>query len=127
MPTVLDSWFLRLLVFLGVLPKSVMEYEAKKPLPFETSMPASFFADEEIIGSRVRLMHTVPVGGTYFLQKGECFVVSGTLPPDAKYRRKLLLNNHRAESVPVRDCVCELLFQWPSKVEGNRDGKNSRQ
>ncbi len=108
------------LVFLRVISKPAMRYEADNPLPAEWSMPASWFHDEEIIGSRVRLTHTQPVGGTYSLLKGECFVVSGILPSDSKFKRKLLLTNYRAERVPVRDCVCELLFQWPAKVEGNR-------
>jgi hypothetical protein len=93
-------------------------------------LPATYFSDEELRGSRVRLLSDQELGSGYSLMRGERFVVAGIAIKTESYgkiichERHLQLTNHRAKMVPIPDVDCELLFDWPVKVEGNKpDGR----
>ncbi len=92
-------------------------------------MPACWFSNEEIELATVRLLNDIDLGHGYRLWKGECFQVRaivllkelrGNVPVTA---RKLMLTNHRARLIPVRDDSCELIFEWPAEVKGKTNGR----
>lgn len=124
------SWLKSLLI---VCPKQPLSSDPARRL-FTVSqsnligLPSRYFADDEVMGQRVRLLTEKRLSEGYCLQRGECFVVSGIAIEkfSGRAERYLLLTNHRAKQVPVRSAACELLFCWPEKMEGKPDGKSTR-
>jgi hypothetical protein len=84
-------------------------------------LPSEYFADEEILGAKVRLRFPWNLDDGHSLYAGEIFDVIRVYS-NPKLGRQLHLSNHRAEGIPVRAPWCELLFEWPSKARGIHDG-----
>lgn len=91
-------------------------------------LPTGLFADQELAGSKVRLLVCWPVGPGTALQRGECFTVAGVERRNAaeqldpRGRRWLQVTNARAKRIPVEADCLELLFPWPANVRGHHDG-----
>lgn len=115
-----DRWLARWLLKLGLMPEAGDEKIREAAMQDATGLPAEWFADEEVWGSEVRLLGRQSLGGGYALRAGECFLVAG-LYRDAVGERWLCVGNQRADRVPVRDALCEVVFHWPIDVGGSRD------
>lgn len=75
-------------------------------------LEARMFADQELVGGRVRLLGCVALGPGMALHRGECFRVDG-IDRCLAGQRYLHLTNARARKVPMRIDLLELLFEWP--------------
>jgi hypothetical protein len=85
-------------------------------------LPSIWFHDDEMLGSRVRLLSDQDVGFGQRLMRGECFVVAG-IRPGSPRDRVFLLTNGRAKQIPVSGACCELILSWPARREGQGHGR----